>query len=121
MKLNRRQLRRLIESILLEKPGAGGLSAAGTISGGGEVESLPSFVELNKKSKVKTDPKERAKKLASMASKLKKQRAGKKEYEDFVAGVFAGVDDLEALPKSKSNIDKALVKKFADEVFKGVD
>lgn len=79
MKLNRYNLRRLIENIIMEQ-GSGGLSAAGKgPGGGGDVEGLGDIGADTSKKSGKVD----------MSAKRKKY----KDVDDFMAGLDFGKDE----------------------------
>jgi len=83
MKLTRRRLRRLIEGLIMEEPGSGGLSAAGTLSGGGDTSAGlgpigPSAKDLERRS-------QKTRKAAG--DRMAKKRADRKEVDSFMAGL----------------------------------
>jgi len=72
MKLTRRRLRRLIEGLIMEGPGSGGLSAAGPgPGGGGEVTSLGNVGDGAPKSRSSASRKDLQKKMAKKRSDSK--------------------------------------------------
>jgi len=83
MKLTRRRLRRLIEGLIMEGPGSGGLGAAGPGPGGsGEVTGLggigPSTEELGQRSR---DSRK------ALQKKMAKKRSVRKAVDSFMAGL----------------------------------